>query len=435
METNHGEEDEKGAPISQKELNKLSQMAKDLNCADEIECTIFKEKLNNIVLKYFPMEKDGHCQFCAVLPHLNNKDFTVMDMRHEVTYVLLQLLRRKDECEKCESLYQHCVGLCLDMNKSVKDYLHDLYAGEQWGDELTTRLISEIYKIKLFVIDEQMIHPFGKEKDFSKTVHVILVNQHYTGTEPSVVMRDTNDGNDTAESGIMAKGEGPTVIGEDENVKDDINGTDVSDVNNNEAATSDVENMVIDEQTAGVKNKVTSTSSTVKPSKVSKGKRVYNKPNRVYCEVVGGMFKCKTCDVLFNSAHAARLHHACKHAENVQVVHDLEDMVVNVEVENTNVAEVRCATATVEEVEGAATSNVENMVIDEQTAGVKNKVTSTSSTVKPSKVSKGKCEYNKPNCVYCEVVGGMFKCKTCDVLFNSACAAHLHHANMLKMSK
>ena len=80
------------------------------------------------------------------------------------------------------------------------------------------------------------------------------------------------------------------------------------------ATTSNVENMIVDEQTAGVENEVTSTSSTVKPSKASTRKRVYNKPHRVYCEV-DGKFKCKTCDGLFNSARAARLHHARKHAE------------------------------------------------------------------------------------------------------------------------
>ena len=434
MKTNCGKEEEKGAPISQKELNKLSRMAKDLNCADETECAILKEKLNNMGLKYFAVEKDGHCQFGAVLPHLNNKDFTVMDMRREVTYVLLQLLRRKDECEEYQLYYQLFTMECSEIKKSVKDYLHDLYTGEQWGDNLTARLICEIYKINLFVIfKDGGVFPIWKDNNFSKTVHVILLNQHYTGTEPNVVMRNTNDGNDTAESEIMAKVEGPIAIGEDENVKYDIDSTEVGSATATVeevegATTSDVENMVVDEQTAEVENEVTSTSSTVKPSKVSTRKRVYNKPNCVYCEV-DGKFKCKKCGDLFNSARAACLHHECKHAENVQVAHDSKDMVVNEkidEVDNTNVAEAEGSTATVEEVEGATTSDVENMVVDEDTTGVENEVTSTSSTVKPSKVSTRKRVYNKPNRVYCEV-DGKFKCKKCGDPFNSTHAARLHH--------
>ena len=248
----------KFVPKIMKKLNRLSQMAKDLNCGNEKECTIFKKKLKDMDFKYFAVEKDGHCQFGAVLPHLKEDEFTVMDMRCEVTYVLLQLLRQKDECEEYQQL---CTMECSEINKLMKDCLQDLYTGEQWGDHLTARLICEIYKINLFVITEAKdVFPIWNDNNFSKTVHVILVNQHYTGTEPNVELRDINDGNDTAESEIMAKGKATTVIGEDENVSkvtDDMDSTEGGDVNNDVQATSDVDNMVVDEEITGIENEVT----------------------------------------------------------------------------------------------------------------------------------------------------------------------------------
>ena len=87
-----------------------------------------------------------------------------------------------------------------------------------------------------------------------------MVNQHYTGTEPNVELRDINDGNDTAESEIVAKVKGTTAIGVDENVSkvtDDMDSTEAGDVNNDVQATSDVDNMVVDEEITDIENEVT----------------------------------------------------------------------------------------------------------------------------------------------------------------------------------
>ena len=541
-------------------------MAKDLNCGDETECKIFKRKLEAMDLKHFAVEKDGHCQFGAVLPHLGEKEFTVMDMRREVTYVLLQILKSK----KCDDYDKSLKAECSEMNKSVKDYLKDLYTGKQWGDLITARIISEIYKIKLLLLMRGFDKPYptAMDKGYTKTVYAILVNNHYTGTEPKQVdkndteeseisttigdgesvtkvaddmdsteigdvnedaqatsdvdnmvvnkvtvesevpkvpMGDTNDENDTAECEITPIGDGESVT----KVVDDMDTTEIDDVNEDVQATSDADNMVVDEETVGVENEVTSTSSTGKSSKVSTRKRVYNKPDRVY-DIVDGIFICKvaSCKREFEYANSAYVHHKQVHLTTFKYECKYKDcnkkynnktqwvfhqnahtgkkehicseckkafsrpanltrhmkvhgnMVVNketvesevpkvpmgdtndendtAECEITPIGDGESVTKVVDDMDTTeiddvnedvqATSDADNMVVDEETVGVENEVTSTSSTGKPSKVSTRKRVYNKPDRVY-DIVDGIFICKvaSCKREFEYANSAYVHH--------
>ena len=533
-------------------------MAKDLNCGDETECKIFERKLEAMDLKHFAVEKDGHCQFGAVLPHLGEKEFTVMDMRREVTYVLLQIRKSK----KCDDYYKSLKMECSEMNKSVKDYLEDLYTGNQWGDLITARIISEIYKINLLLLMQGFEDPYptAMDKGYTKTVYAILVNNHYTGTEPKnvvdendtaesesvtkvadgrdsteigdvnedvqatsdvdnmvvdeetvesevpkVPMGDTNDENDAAECEITTTGEDESVT----KVADDMNSTEIGDVNKDVQATSDADNMVVDEETVGVENEVTSTSSTGKPSVVSTRKRVYNKPDRVY-DIVDGIFICKvaSCKREFKYANSAFVHHRQVHLTTFKYECKYKDcnkkynnktqwvfhqnahtgkkehicseckkafscpgnlnrhmkvhgnMVVNKETVESEVPKVpmgdtndendaaECEITTTGEDESVtkvaddmnsteigdvnkdvqATSDADNMVVDEETVGVENEVTSTSSTGKPSVVSTRKRVYNKPDRVY-DIVDGIFICKvaSCKREFKYANSAFVHH--------
>ena len=71
-------------------------------------------------LEYFNVEKDGHCQFNAILPHLSTKnEFSQIDMRREVAFWMMKLFQLKDDCSDCEILFQKCVMSCSDMNKTV----------------------------------------------------------------------------------------------------------------------------------------------------------------------------------------------------------------------------------------------------------------------------------------------------------------------------
>ena len=402
-----------GVPISKKEWAGLSQMAKDLNCGDETECKIFERKLEAMDLKHFAVEKDGHCQFGAVLPHLGEKEFTVMDMRREVTYVLLQILKS----EKCDDYDKSLKTECSEMNKSVKDYLKDLYTGKQWGDLITARIISEIYKIKLLLLMRGFDGPYptAMDKGYTKTVYVILVNNHYTGTEPKKVVDED-----------VVEGESVAATGEDENAADDINGVDDND-DNNEADTSDVENMVVDDE------HYTDTEP----------KQVVDE-NVVECESAAATDEDENVTDDINGVDDIDVN-------NNAATSDVENMVVDDEhytdtepkqVLDENVVECESAAATDEDenvtddINGvddidvnnnAATSDVENMVVDdEHYTDTEPKQVVDEIVVE---VSTKKRTYNIPKRVYREI-DGKFICKTCNHSVKSARGARKHHSSI-----
>ena len=126
------------------------------------------------------MEKDGNCQFHAVLDQLRFKelvdddDFNAEDLRNATI----------NEMRDNQILKAHIAQFLLPPD-TVDSYIDRMRNDREWGDNITLVVMSKLYEIEIVLITggPDPVR-FNQTQAINRTIHLVYSRLHYDSTRP-----------------------------------------------------------------------------------------------------------------------------------------------------------------------------------------------------------------------------------------------------------